>query len=91
MQTVEAGIRELKSQLSAYLRQVKAGERIVITERGRPIGRLVPIAQTVEEQLERLSQVGLIAWNGQRLEPLQPLAQVQGARTVADLVLEDRE
>ena len=52
MQTVEAGIRELKSQLSAYLRQVKAGERIVITERGRPIGRLVPIAQTVEEQLE---------------------------------------
>jgi hypothetical protein len=28
-------IRELKNRLSEYLRKVKAGERVVITERGR--------------------------------------------------------
>ena len=51
MQPVEAGIRELKSQLSAYLRRVKAGETIVITERGKPIGRVVPMTHPVEDQL----------------------------------------
>jgi prevent-host-death family protein len=44
MQT-KAGIRELKAHLSAYLRQVKAGGTVVITDRGEPIGRIVPIAQ----------------------------------------------
>ncbi|WP_374687443.1 type II toxin-antitoxin system Phd/YefM family antitoxin [Promineifilum sp.] len=41
------GIRELKSGLSEYLRRVKAGETIVITERGRPIGRIVPEGLTL--------------------------------------------
>ena len=41
---MEAGIRELKSKLSAYMRRVKAGETVVITERGKPIGRIVPVS-----------------------------------------------
>ncbi|RMG50711.1 MAG: type II toxin-antitoxin system prevent-host-death family antitoxin [Acidobacteria bacterium] len=90
MQT-KAGIRELKARLSAYLRQVKEGATVIITERGKPIGRIVPIFQSTEEQLEALSKAGLIAWNGQRLQPLAPVAQARGDRTVADLLLEDRE
>ena len=35
-------VSRLKMSLSTYLRQVKAGEEVVITERGRPIARLVP-------------------------------------------------
>ena len=31
------GIRELKTQLSAYLRKVKSGDAITITEHGKPI------------------------------------------------------
>lgn len=38
-----AAVSKLKASLSAYLRQVKAGEEVVITERGRPIARLAPI------------------------------------------------
>ena len=40
MQTTS--ITELKNSLSAYLRNVKAGEEVLITDRGRPIARLVP-------------------------------------------------
>ncbi|MCI0774033.1 MAG: type II toxin-antitoxin system prevent-host-death family antitoxin, partial [Chloroflexi bacterium] len=36
------GIRELKNRLSKYLRAVKAGQTILITDRGRPVGRLIP-------------------------------------------------
>jgi len=41
MQT-EAGVRELKTQLSAYLLKVEAGETVLITKHGKPIGRIVP-------------------------------------------------
>lgn len=90
MQT-KVGIRELKMQLSAYLRQVKGGVTVIITERGRPIGRIVPISRTIEDQLEALTEAGLITWNGEKLHPLTPVAEATGVSTVADLLLEDRE
>ena len=87
----EAGIRELKARLSAYLRRVKAGETLVITERGKPIGRIVPVSQSVPDQLELLVQAGLVAWNGQKLSRIAPVAQVKEDRSVAELLLENRE
>ena len=90
MQT-KAGIKELKARLSAYLRQVKAGETIIITDRGKPIGRIVPMTQPVDTVIESLQQAGLIAWSGKKLSPLAPVAPTQGDRTVAELLLEDRE
>jgi len=38
------GVRELRQNLSRYLERVKAGEALVVTERGREIARLVPSA-----------------------------------------------
>lgn len=40
MQTV--GIRELKNKLSAYVRQVEAGDVVLVTDRGRVVAELVP-------------------------------------------------
>ena len=37
-----AGVREARQNLSALLDEVKAGREIVITERGRPVAKLVP-------------------------------------------------
>jgi prevent-host-death family protein len=88
-QTV-VGIRELKARLSGYVQQVKAGATLVITERGKPVGRMVPVSPTAEARLQTLIQVGLVAWNGHRLTPRPPVALTQGQRTVADLLLEDR-
>ena len=36
------GVRELRQNLSKYLDRVKAGEDLVVTERGREVARLVP-------------------------------------------------
>jgi prevent-host-death family protein len=38
-----AKVSELKAGLSKYLARVKRGEQVVITERGRPIAKLVPM------------------------------------------------
>ena len=85
------GIRDLKTRLSAYMQQVKAGGTVVITERGKPIGRIVPLNPSVETRVQELVQAGLMTWSGRKLAPLAPVARTRGERTVADLLLEDRE
>jgi prevent-host-death family protein len=37
-----AGVREARQYLSALLDEVKKGREVVITERGRPVAKLVP-------------------------------------------------
>ena len=37
------GVRELRQNASALLRRVQAGEILEVTDRGRPVARLVPI------------------------------------------------
>jgi prevent-host-death family protein len=91
MAEMMVGIRELKARLSTYIRQVKAGGTVVIVERGTPVGRIVPLSPSVETRARQLVEAGLVAWSGQRLAPLAPVARTRGQRTVADLVLEDRE
>ena len=39
---MDVGVRELKAKLSEYLAAAAAGEDIVVTDRGRPVARLVP-------------------------------------------------
>lgn len=45
------GIRELRQNASKYLRLVAGGETIEVTDRGRPIARIVPIKRSRVEQL----------------------------------------
>ena len=37
-----AGVREARQNLSALLDEVRKGREVVITERGRPVAKLVP-------------------------------------------------
>ena len=38
----QVGLRELKNRLSEYMRLVRAGEHILVTDRGHPVAELVP-------------------------------------------------
>ena len=40
-----AAVSQLKATLSEYLARVKAGEEVIVTRRGTPVVRLVPISQ----------------------------------------------
>lgn len=40
---VRAAISELKTHLSEYLSKVRAGEELVVTDRGKPVAKIVPI------------------------------------------------
>jgi prevent-host-death family protein len=52
-----AAIAKLKAGLSGYLESVKAGEQIVVTDRGRPVALIVPITPSISEDDRRAELV----------------------------------
>jgi prevent-host-death family protein len=63
MQSASVGIRDAKMHLSKYIKMVQRGAEVIITDRGRPVGKIIPI-QTRElslgERVKRLEDQGLI-------------------------------
>lgn len=55
-------VATLKAQLSAYLRMVKGGQEVLISERGRVVARIVPVdASTLQEsRYEEMVAQGLV-------------------------------
>jgi prevent-host-death family protein len=52
---MDVGIRELKAKLSEHVQRASDGETIVVTDRGRPVARLVPYdtSSAVERGIEQ--------------------------------------
>jgi len=90
-----AAVAELKAQLSGYLRRVKAGEEILVTERGAPVARVVPVGTggPEHERLRDLERQGWLRLGSGKLpknfwklpRPRDPGASVRKA------VIEERE
>ncbi len=57
-----AGVRDAKARLSELLRDVQRGGEWLITERGKPIARLVPFVEpaSLEGRLQRLVDAGVL-------------------------------
>ena len=55
-------IGRLKARLSEYLRRTQAGSAVVVTDRGRPVARLVPLEGSIatEGRLKELARAGLV-------------------------------
>ena len=90
-------ISELKARLSEYLAGVRAGEEILVTDRGRPVARIAPVTSDagIDGRIDRLVRTGQLtppadpdaAVNLADIAALRPSAS--GAEVV-DAVLEDR-
>jgi prevent-host-death family protein len=55
-------VSKLKASLSEYLRSVKAGEEVLVTERGRPIAKLIPSAssKSLPDHLVEMEKQGFV-------------------------------
>lgn len=54
------GIRQLRQRASHYLRQVAAGRSFVVTDRGRPVAELRPVAPVEQHLHDEVIAHGLI-------------------------------
>lgn len=63
MAAITVGIREAKGNLSRLLKQVRQGVQVVITDRGEPVGRIVPVGKeelSLEDRLKDLEKRGIL-------------------------------
>lgn len=94
MQTASVGIRDAKMHLSKYIKMVQQGAEVIITDRGRPVGKIIPIQireLPLGERIKRLEDQGLIDPNsGKGLNKIPPPIPVPNG--IAQRILqEDRD
>jgi prevent-host-death family protein len=84
----EVGIRELKNGLSRYIERVRAGDEVIVTDRGRPVARLSPLDAS-EDRLADLVASGLVRPPASRDRHV-PASRIKVNGPVSDLVAEQR-
>lgn len=63
MKSMSVGVRDAKAHLSRLLKLVQKGREIILTDRGRPVGKLIPVdTQTLPltERIRTLEEEGVI-------------------------------
>jgi prevent-host-death family protein len=95
---MNVSVRDLKANLSRYLKDARAGRDVVVTSRGRPVARLLAVPEQSAEPAgkELLRRLRLISGvrvgsGGKQLGASRPIKIGRGQKTLAQMVLEDRD
>lgn len=93
---MRAGIAELKAHLSRYLDQVRAGRQVLITDRGIPVARLVPLEPETKRgsRRQRLARAGTLQLGHRRRSKASikpPRGKMLGVGVLAALLAEREE
>jgi prevent-host-death family protein len=85
------GVAELRQNLSVYLRRVERGERLVVTDRNRPVAELGPPPST-GEALDRLIAEGHVSRPSRRglPDPLELIGDPHALSRALDEVRGER-
>jgi prevent-host-death family protein len=90
---IVASITEAKNKLSALLDRVRAGESVLIVDRGIPVARIDSV-HTDDARIARLERAGILRppRSSERVpvEALAPGEQRSGRPSLLDAVLEER-
>ncbi|MBA3300903.1 MAG: type II toxin-antitoxin system prevent-host-death family antitoxin [Thermoleophilaceae bacterium] len=84
------GIRELRQNLSVYLRRVERGESLRVTDRGREVALLGPLPEH-QDVLSRLEAEGKLRRATRSLSELGPPLEHKGEMSVSEALEEQRE
>ena len=91
--TKAVGARDLKTRLGSYLREVRRGRTIVVTDRGEPVAELRPIvlAETGDvARLDRLVALGRLSRASKvPLSPFRPIRRT--GPSLSSTIVENRE
>ena len=84
----EVGVRDLRRKLSHWLGLAAQGQEVVVTDRGRPVARIIGVEGATV--LQRLIDEGLVQQPEGRRVPSRDIRKVTAAGGVAELVAEQR-
>jgi len=89
---MNVGTKDLKNRLSHYLRRVRSGEIVRVTDRGAIVAEIRAVAPAVTNEqalLVALEAAGLVTEGNARFSPIRPVRLRGGARA-SRAVLQDR-
>lgn len=75
-------------ELSEYIERVRAGEEVIVTDRGRPVVRLSPVDES-RDRLAELVAAGVVRTPTRKIRR-RPLRRIETKAPVSDLVAEQR-
>jgi len=87
------GSREFKNRLGRYLRAVRKGQSLLITDRGQPVAKVSPPDEEqpidpIEERLRELEAEGLIRRAKGRIGHFKAVRS--GGKPASQMLIEDR-
>jgi prevent-host-death family protein len=91
----KVGSREFKNRQGYYLRQVRKGETVLVTDRGKPVAKLIPIEPKaasnsgLEERLRELARQGHLRLGRRPFARFEPV-RAKG-KPASRMIIEDRE
>ena len=87
---MDVAISTLRADLSRWIERARAGEEVVITDRGTPVARLLPV--DTAPLLDQLVQSGVLSRPSSSHRPAaRGSDRVRAQGPVADLVSEQRD
>lgn len=89
---ISTGIRELRNNLSHYVRQIEAGKRVAVTAHGRVVAELIPHRHgTGARRYDALIAAGIIEPAAEPNSPLAAWPRIQApSGTASQLIDADR-
>ena len=88
-----AGVRKVRDRFTHYLARVRAGETVVITDRGKPVAILKPATAgtTWEERKAQMAAEGLLILATRRKSRTWKPIQIPPGKPLSEIIIEDRE
>lgn len=89
----KVGSREFKNRMGRYIRAVRDGKALVLTNRGNPLVKIVPLDETAAEpslmeKLKELEAEGKIRLGTGRFKKVRPV-KIKG-KPISQTIIEDR-
>lgn len=91
----KVGCREFKNRQGYYLRRVRLGETIIVTDRGKPVAKVQPVSEeerdapTLDEKLRQLEAEGHLRLGKGRFTPYDPVPA--SGKPASQIIIEDRK
>lgn len=90
----EVSVRELRNNLTRYLRRIEQGERVTVTRRGKPVATIEPCpgqGNDLGAAIWQMVREGKASWSGKSFVPPEKGVPLIGeGQTPSEMIIEDR-
>jgi prevent-host-death family protein len=89
---IKIGLREANLHFTKYVKMIKDGKEVILTERGTPIAVIKPIPQKggIESKIKSLEEQGLLKGAKKGKLPVHRPITIRG-KPISEVVMEERE